>query len=190
MFLTAVKPRSSNTATFYSGTHPPDAIAIGATTMAIENAENEHTAADAVRRSPRTHVDSQPLPTDSMVTVSLSESDASQTTEREEDATTTFPQAEITIVENRISSRPSSLDIVRGLNREQEPQDEDEESNSVVDFDSPSVSSPGELHSQTPTTPDRLRSNSNSSERSAQVDWEELEKTEEQEPREEGSDEV
>jgi hypothetical protein len=128
-----------------------------------------------------------------MVTVSLSESDASQTTEREEDATTTFPQAEITIVENRISSRPSSLDIVRGLNREQESQGEDEESNSVVDFDSPSVSSPGELHIQTPTTPttpDRLRSNSNSSERSAQVDWEELEKTEEQEPREEGSDEV
>lgn len=157
--------------------------------MAIENVENEHTAADAVRRSPRTHVDSQPLPTDSMVTVSLSESDASQTTEREEDATTTFPQAEITIVENRIPSRPSSLDIVRGLNREQESQGEDEESNSVVDFDSPSVSSPGELHIQTPTTPDRLRSNSNSSERSAQVDWEELEKTEEQEPREEGSDE-
>lgn len=157
--------------------------------MAIENVENEHTAADAVRRSPRTHVDSQPLPTDSMVTVSLSESDASQTTEREEDATTTFSQAEITIVENRISSRPSSLDIVRGLNREQESQGEDEESNSVVDFDSPSVSSPGELHIQTPTTPGRLRSNSDSSERSAQVDWEELEKTEEQEPREEGSDE-
>lgn len=157
--------------------------------MAIKNVENEHTAADAVRRSPRTHVDSQPLPTDSMVTVSLSESDAGQTTEREEDATTTFPQAEITIVENRISSRPSSLYIVRGLNREQESQGEGEESNSVIDFDSPSLSSPGELHIQTPTTPDRLRSNSNGSERSAQVDWEELERTEEQEPREEGSDE-
>ena len=158
--------------------------------MAIENVENKHTAADAVRRSPRTHVNSQPLPTDSMVTVCLSESDAGQTTEREEDSTAMFPQPEITIVENRISSRPSSLDIVRGLNRERESQGRGEDSNSVVDLDSPSVFSPGELHIQTPTTPDRPRSNSNGSERSAQVDWEELEKTEEQEPREEGSDEV
>jgi hypothetical protein len=41
-----------------------------------------------------------------------------------------------------------------------------------------------------PPSPSRSRSNSNESNQSAQVDWEELEKTEEHQPKEEGSDDV
>ncbi|KAF2812190.1 uncharacterized protein BDZ99DRAFT_460955 [Mytilinidion resinicola] len=149
--------------------------------MDLETTDPVHKAAEAVKRSPRTHVDSQPLPTDSMVTVSLSESDASQMIETEEEDTRQSRQPQIKIDTRRLSSRPSSQDILRGSTSRDSSQD------ATITPDSPTLRrDPRRL--SPPTTPNRSRSDSNESGRSVQVDWEELEKTEEQEPRKKGSD--
>lgn len=157
----------------------------------------EEPTLEAIKRSPRTHVDSQPLPTDSMVTISLSESDAGQKDEekeeeKDEDATTTLIQPEINIEDNRLSSRPTSAEILRGI-RERGSQDSSIRTSSMVELQSPTSPCPEETSIETPvtpTTPERSRSDSGSSVHSAHVDWEELEKTEEQEARDEASDEV
>ncbi|KAF2488408.1 ecotropic viral integration site 5 protein [Lophium mytilinum] len=149
--------------------------------MDLEATDSVHMAAEAVKRSPRTHVDSQPLPTDSMVTVSLSESDAGQMTETEEEDTRQSRQPEIKIDTRRLSSRPSSLDILRGSTSRDSSQD------ATITPDSPTSPRDSQRLSP-PTTPKRSRSDSNETDHSVQVDWEELEKTEEQEPREKGSD--
>ncbi|KAF1986270.1 hypothetical protein K402DRAFT_394129 [Aulographum hederae CBS 113979] len=137
----------------------------------------------------RTHVDSGPFPTDSMVTVPLSSAHQSvQEGETVIEATT--PKPEISIQTNLpsrpTSFRPSSLDILHGL----ETEDEGEETTSAGVYEEPNTveehqeESPAKERSES----DRARSNSSGSEGSGLVDWERLDKTEAQEPREEGSD--
>lgn len=142
---------------------------------------------ETTARSPRTHVDSQPLPTDSMVTVPLSETgtEGGHAAEEEQDATATLQQPEIIVEEKRLSSRPTSTEILQAI---REPRNSDTTIDTPV-MDSPTISLPEEERPQTPKSGDRLRSDSSGSDRSAHVDWAELEKKEEQESQE-GQDEV
>jgi len=141
----------------------------------------------AAEKPPRTHIDSQPLPTDSMVTVPLSESDAATIPEKDEDVDSTR-QSDI-FGEKRLSSRPSSVEILQAI-RERSSQDGSIRTPSVADFNSPTISLPDDAIPDTPKSSARPRSGSDGSDRSAQVDWAGLEKDEERELREEGQDEV
>ena len=142
-------------------------------------------------RSPRTHVDSQPLPTDSMVTVPLSETDGGHA--EEDDTTATLPQLEIPTEDKRTSSRPDSAEIMQafGSRRSQD----DSPLSPAAEVESPTISLPEEAEAEAPRTPtsvERKRSESDSSGsvQSVHVDWAELDKTEKQEPESEGQDEV
>lgn len=142
---------------------------------------------EAVERSPRTHVDSQPLPTDSMVTVPLSETDAEGAHPAADHVSALLQQPDIVVEEKRQSSRPSSAEIMKAFGG-RSSQDGSIRTSAV---DSPTISLPDD--DDTPPTPksgERSRSNSEGSSQSAQVDWTELEKKEEQESQEEGQDEV
>ncbi|KAJ4359687.1 uncharacterized protein N0V89_000243 [Didymosphaeria variabile] len=135
-------------------------------------------------RAPRIHIDSERLPTDSMVTVPLSETDGAPAVE-DEAVSPALQHPEITIQEHkRTSSRPSSAEIMSAFGR----RGSHERGRSLA-LASPTISLSDEDPPKTPTSAERSRSNSNGSEHSAQVDWAELEKKEEQEPQEEGQDE-
>lgn len=152
-----------------------------------ENGNTVHIPQSAVERSPRTHVDSQPLPTDSMVTVPLSESDGGQLADQEEDVTDTVPSPTITVEEQRVSPRPTSAEIMQAFGR----QNSQDGSVHTPPMNSPTISLPEDDSPQTPTrSADRSRSGSNGSDRSEHVDWAELEKSEEKEPQQQGQDEV
>lgn len=149
------------------------------------DAEKDTTVRDSqpiVERSPRTHVDSQPLPTDSMVTVPLSETDGANAADDDHVLPTTR-QPEI-IVEKRLSSRPNSAEIMKAFGRRSSQDDADV---------SPTISLPGEETPGSPLTPtprERSRSDSSGSNQSAHVNWAELDKKEEQEPEGQGQDDV
>lgn len=147
----------------------------------------DETAQEGAARSPRTHVDSQPLPTDSMVTVPLSEAatEAGNATDDEECTVVTPRKPEITVDERRLSSRPTSAEIMQAI---REPRDSDA-SIDTPDVGSPTISLPDEA-SQGSKVVDRSRASSDASDQSAHVDWAELEKKEEQECQEDGQDEV
>jgi hypothetical protein len=138
---------------------------------------------EAVERSPRTHVDSSPLPTDSMVTVPLSETDG-QTPEEEEGARESVIQPEIVVEERRASSRTNSTEIRNAFGRRA----------SQASIETPAPTSPtiSVRDTDAPVSPkpdeSRGRRTSNGSGKSEEVDWAELEKKEEQEP--EGEEEV
>ncbi|KAI8942928.1 hypothetical protein NX059_000966 [Plenodomus lindquistii] len=138
-----------------------------------ETQNQQQQQAQALPRSPRTHVDSTPLPTDSMVTVPLSESDGVSNADRE----SAMAQPEIVVGEQlRSSSRTNSSEIRKAFGRR-----DSETSVEVATEGSPTVS----VHdTDAPDEERRGRSNSNGSGsgNSEQVDWAELEKKEEQEP--------
>ncbi|KAF2020998.1 hypothetical protein BU24DRAFT_12966 [Aaosphaeria arxii CBS 175.79] len=146
-------------------------------------------AQTVTERFPRTHVDSQPLPTDSMVTVPLSETgtDASPAEEDDDARLPKILQPELTSEEKRSSSRPSSAEIMQAFGTSRDT----EEDLDTSTLNSPTISLNDEKTSQEPSG-DRSRSDSrgSDSDRSAHVDWEELEKKEEQEPEGEGNDEA
>jgi hypothetical protein len=152
-------------------------------TMEMEKKEGAIvTVVEAVTRSPRTHVDSAPLPTDSMVTVPLSEAG---TTPDDESIRGSILQPQIIVDERRDSSRPSSTEILKAFGRR----------SSQGSIDAPSVDSPTvSVHDA--DSPDarksraRSRRHSDGSGKSEPVDWAELEKKEEQEPEGEGQDKV
>jgi hypothetical protein len=141
---------------------------------------------EAVERPPRTHVDSLPLPTDSMVTVPLSETEtdsasaAADDDDDDDNVSPTTQQPEI-IVEKRLSSRPNSEEIMKAFG-----------SRTSQDEEGPAISLPAEEVAESPLTPtrDRARSDSSGSNQSAHVDWAELDKKEEQEPGGQGQDDV
>lgn len=147
---------------------------------------------EAAGRSPRTHIDSQPLPTDSMVTVPLSDTGTEEghaAEEDEEEAAMKTPQRpQISLEERRLSSRPTSAEILQAI---REPRDSDSSINTPAG-NSPTISLPVEEEPQSPESPSRTRSESSGSDHSAHVDWAELEKKEEQEQesQEDGQDEV
>ena len=140
----------------------------------------EKATVETVERSPRTHVDSQPLPTDSMVTVPLSESDGATAAEDDDEVSPTTQQPEI-IIEKRQSSRPNSAEIMEAFGRRSSQEEE-----------GPTIEFPDEEVPESPLTPtrDRSRSDSSGSNQSAHVDWAELDKKEEQEPGGQGQDDV
>ena len=139
---------------------------------------------ETARRAPRIHVDSARLPTDSMVTVPLSETDG---TAAEDDVVSPALQHPYITTEEgrRLSSRPSSAEIMEAFGG---GGSRDGDASPVVA--SPTVSLPDQDSPKTPTSTERSRSNTNGSDQSAHVDWAELEKKEKQEPQEEGQDEV
>lgn len=98
-------------------------------------------------------------------------------------------QLDIGLDEKRQSSRPTSVEILQAI-RERTSQDGSVHTPSVTDFNSPAISLPEEEAPETPTSAARPRSDSTGSDRSAHVDWANLEKDEEREQKEEGQDEV
>jgi hypothetical protein len=153
------------------------------------DAERETVVCDSqpiVQRSPRTHVDSQPLPTDSMVTVPLSETDgANAADENYVSPTTQHPEI---VVEQRLSSRPNSVEIMKAFGG----RGSQHEDPTAADL-SPTISPHEEEVPESPVTPtlrERSRSDSSGSNQSAHVNWAELDKKEEQEPEGKGQDDV
>ncbi|CAN9199591.1 unnamed protein product [Alternaria alternata] len=135
-------------------------------------------------RQPRTHIDSSPLPTDSMVTVPLSETDGT-TPEEEEGARQSVMRPEIIVEERRASSRTNSTEIRNAFGRRA----------SQASIETPAPTSPtiSVRDTDAPVSPktageSRGRRTSNGSGKSEEVDWAELEKKEEQEP--EGEEEA
>jgi hypothetical protein len=146
-------------------------------TMDVAHETAAPEAHETTRRAPRIHIDSGRLPTDSMVTVPLSETDGVPAAE-DEAVSPALQHPDITI-------RPSSAEIMEAFGRR----------GSCDGDSSPAVVSPTTSLSdhdvpKTQTSLERSRTNSNGSDQSAHVDWAELEKKEEQEPQEEGQDEV
>ncbi|KAG9203721.1 hypothetical protein G6514_002332 [Epicoccum nigrum] len=121
-------------------------------------------------RPPRTHVDSTPLPTDSMVTVPLSE--AGTNDDDDDDARDSVIRPEI-VVEERKSSRPSSDEIHKAFGRRAS-----QDSTLAPTASSPTVSVHDVDATETPKSR-RSRSGSDSS-GDAKVNWAELEKKETQ----------
>lgn len=137
-------------------------------------------------RAPSIHLDSQRLPTDSMVTVPLSETDGAPAAEHDAVSQLQLQRPEITIEDEKtLSSRPSSSEIMEAFGSRRS---HDETTSPTLT--SPTTSLSDQDAPKTPTSADRSRANSNGSDQSAHVDWAELEKKEEQEPQEEGQDEV
>lgn len=131
-----------------------------------------------VPRPPRIHIDSRRLPTDSMVTVPLSETDGAPMAE--DDPASQQPATTVD-EEKGDSSRTNSAEIRKAFGQREDKQEEDTSPTiSLSDADSPEAS----------PTMERSRSNSNGSDQSSHVDWAELEKKEEQEPQEKDQNEV
>ncbi|CAI6325210.1 unnamed protein product [Periconia digitata] len=139
---------------------------------------------EAGERAPRTHIDSKPLPTDSMVTVPLSESDGLHTPD-DDNVSPKLPQPEILVDEKRLSSRPNSAEIMAAFGRRASM-----DGSTTPPANRPSIALQHPDGTQTPTPGERHRSNSSDSSQSAHVDWAELDKKEELEPQEEGQDEA
>jgi hypothetical protein len=150
--------------------------------MAIEMEMAPVTVEETVTRSPRTHVDSAPLPTDSMVTVPLSEAG---TTPDDEDIRESMSQPQIIVEGRRDSSRPSSTEILKAFGRR-----DSQASIETPAVDSPTVSVHDADVDDSRKSRARSRRKSDGSGKSEPVDWAELEKKEEQEPEGEGQDKV
>jgi len=139
--------------------------------------------------TPRSHVDSKPLPTDSLVTISLS--DANRTSS----STTCLDSTILSAPEAEIFNKPqhrSSVDIINGLH-----DDEDGAESPALTTPADSVQSPNWERSSSPSPPLPRHSHSSSSRNSREdsdpsieVDWEELDKTEEREDADAENDEV
>ena len=136
---------------------------------------------ETITRSPRTHVDSSPLPTDSMVTVPLSEA-GSGSAEDEQSTSESVSRPDMIVEERITSSRADSCEIHKAFGRR----------GSQASVEAPSADSPTvSVHDV--DEPESLESgisrmDSSSSRKSIPVDWAELEKKEEEEP--EGEEEV
>ncbi|CAE6996508.1 hypothetical protein P3342_000392 [Pyrenophora teres f. teres] len=152
--------------------------------MANMEAAQHHLEAEVeeppTEKRSRTHVDSKPLPTDSMVTVPLSETgdktpeeEQAQSHSQRESAT----RPAIIVEERRASSRTNSAEIRNAFGRR----------SSQGSIEAPAPESPTiSVHdADAPVSPNndtKRRSNSDGSGKSVEVDWAELEKKEEQEP--------
>jgi hypothetical protein len=158
------------------------------TTMDAKDENVAPNMEEVTERAPRTHVDSSPLPTDSMVTVPLSPGETSGRTPEDEDeegATESIMSPQIIVEERRASSRTNSTEIREAFGRRSS-----QASDETPAQDSPTVSVRDTDASVSPRSKssERGRRTSNGSGKSEEVDWAELEKKEEQEP--EGEEEV
>lgn len=143
---------------------------VTATTMDVKHSAAIPTVEES--RPPRTHVDSTPLPTDSMVTVPLSEAGTNDDGDDDDDARDSVIRPEI-VVEERKSSRPSSDEIHKAFGRRAS-----QDSTLAPTASSPTVSVHDVDATETPKSR-RSRSGSDSS-GDAKVNWAELEKKETQ----------
>jgi hypothetical protein len=143
-----------------------------------------HAAAEAetLTRTPRTHVDSRPLPTDSLVTINLSENGRTSTsTAYRESSILSAPEANL----DDTPKLQTSGDTMNGLAEQEEAATEmardsvASDTYQVVEWTRPSR-----------TSTELGESFSDGSDRSIEVDWEELDKTEEREDADAESDEV
>jgi hypothetical protein len=139
------------------------------------------TEAEALTRTPRTHVDSKPLPTDSLVTINLSESGrTSNSNTYRESSMLSAPEADL----EDTPKQQSSVDTMSGLaDREEAP----EMSRNSVASDTYQVV---EWTGPSRTSIQRGGSFSDGSDRSIEVDWDELDKTEEREDADAENEEV
>ncbi|KAF2840043.1 hypothetical protein M501DRAFT_1015126 [Patellaria atrata CBS 101060] len=184
MAAPAVESLASSQPTLETSTPSRASISIEAP---LESPMTPKVSAHIENRSPRTHVDSQPLPTDSMVSVTLSDH-LSDPVEAEEEQSTTLPfthtrvRPEITVQTHM--RRVSSYDILRGaaVNTNSDPNIGAEGSDTVAI----GVVENEEGHTEQ-LVGDRSRSNSDGSSTSEKVDWKELEKEEEEQ---ESKDEI
>lgn len=144
-------------------------------TMDIENNVTIPTVEES--RPPRTHVDSSPLPTDSMVTVPLSEAG----TNDDDDVRESIIRPEIIVEERRLSSRPDSEEIYKAFGRR------GSQASIAPTSSSPTVSV-DDVDAMVTSKSMRSRSGSESS-GDAKVNWAELDKKETQQPHE-GQDDV
>ncbi len=148
----------------------------------LEPTSTTHAATEAepltrTPRTPRTHVDSKPLPTDSLVTVNLSETGRTSTsTAYRESSILSAPEADL----DDTPKRQASVDMVNGLEDQTEIPRGSVASDTyqVVEWTRPRMSTQGG------------ESFSDGSDRSIEVDWDELDKTEEREDADAESDEV
>lgn len=146
-----------------------------ATTMDVEQSATTPTIEGP--RPPRTHVDFKPLPTDSMVTVPLSEAGTN-----DDDIRESIVRPDMIVEERRLSSRPSSDEIHKAFGRRAS-----QASTTAPTSCSPTVSI---SDADAPERPTSMRSRSGSeSSGDAKVDWAELEKKETQQSHE-GQDDV
>lgn len=145
--------------------------------MDVENTPTIPAPAVEDPRPPRSHVDSTPLPTDSMVTVPLSDAGTN-----DDDVRESAIHPRIVVGERSLSSRPTSDEIHRAFGRRAS-----QASIAAPTSTSPTVS----VHDvDAAETPEATRSRSESeSSGDAKVDWAELEKKETQQSHE-GQDDV
>ncbi|EDU41151.1 ecotropic viral integration site 5 protein [Pyrenophora tritici-repentis Pt-1C-BFP] len=154
-----------------------DDVSMANMDAAQNHLEAEVEEAPTEKRS-RTHVDSKPLPTDSMVTVPLSDTgDKTPEDEQNQSQRESATRPAIIVEERRASSRTNSAEIRNAFGRR----------SSQGSIDSPTPESPTiSVHdADAPVSPKadtKRRSNSDGSGKSVEVDWAELEKKEEQEP--------
>ena len=150
-------------------------------------------------KSPIVRVNSQPLPTDSMISIDLSPP-VTETNPGDE-METASTESDATVEPIRTSNRRSSAEIFSGVDLDTEINGSHEEQhNESVIVESPQEVDQDEVEAAAAALEGRPRSrrvtngSSDESEGSVDdeipVDWEELEKNEELEPRDEASDEV
>lgn len=125
-------------------------------------------------RPPRTHVDSTPLPTDSMVTVPLSEAGTNDDDDDNDDVRESIIRPEIIVEERRLSSRPDSDEIYKAFGRRSSQA-------SIVPTSSSPTVSVDDVDAAETSKSTRSRSGSESS-GDAKVNWAELDKKETQQP--------
>lgn len=147
---------------------------VAATAMDVENSVTTPTIEKS--RPPRTHVDSKPLPTDSMVTVPLSEAGTN-----DEDGRDSIIRPDMIAEERKFSSRPSSVEIHEAFGRRAS-----QASATAPTSGSPTVSI-SDVDAPETSKPMRSRTDSESS-GEAKVDWAELEKKETQQSQESQDD--
>lgn len=149
--------------------------------MATNKLEETGIASHCHSRHPSTStIMSGPLPTDSMVTVRLSDPPVASSLDK------THPSHHhvAPVVEETDSISDTHENAIISDQGTQDMARESILSMISVIEDEPSIATSGTIRSRSDT------SGSFSSNNSVQVDWEELEKSEEQAPRDEGSDEV
>lgn len=157
----------------------------------------EEPASIPLPKSPIVRINSQPLPTDSMVSIALSDP-VPDTILEDEIETASNASSEVTVEPIRTSnSRRSSASIFSGVDLETEINGGPNGESAIIG--SPQEPDSSELEAAAAALEGKPRSrrptcNSEASEGSSDddipVDWEELEKNEESEPRDEASDEV
>jgi len=162
-----------------------DQVAEAATSHTIEspNMTPQSDEAMSSNSTPRKHIDSKPLPTDSLITIPLSDSDQTRPPTIDgigSDYAESFRSHE----EHRASWRDSQPDY-----EETGAKSESGESANADGTEEMGVN-PDQGSSGTTSPTHRSRSGSLSSDESIQVDWERLDKTEEAQDAETDSDEV